>query len=340
MSDPNSPLPYLVIIGLLLMSAFFSCSETAYLNCNRYKIKVWADDGNKRAKLACFILNKFDNATIVILIGNNIVNVACSIITTLIMVNLVGGNESLATILTTIVTTIIVFIFGELLPKNIGKANADKMSVNVSIFICILMIVFLPLSLLFMGIIFLIRKIIKSDKGEKFTDDDFQDIVGKKSEDGEIDEEESELIIAAVDFGDIIVNDVLTKRDKIVAIDKNKCNNKYLLKLFQETSYSRIPVYDGNIDNIIGILHVRTFLKEYWHNNKINALDHLMPCYEVDPKIKLDDMFNGFKEHKTHIAIVKEKGRTVGMITMKDVLEELVNDIDEKGTSDLGGKNE
>ena len=340
MTDPSSPLPYLIIIGLLFLSAFFSGSEAAYLNCNRYKIKVWADDGNKRAKLASFILDKYDNATIAILIGNNVVNVASSIIATLVVVQMVGGNESLGTVITTVVTTIIVFIFGELLPKNIGKANADKIAVNISFIIIFLMIIFLPISLIFMGIIYTIRKIFKKEKGEEFTDDDFQNVVGKKSEDGIIDEEESEIIIAAVDFGDIIVNDVLTKRDKIVALDINKCNNKYLLKFFQESSFSRIPVYRGSIDNIIGILHVRTFLKEYWHNNKIKALDCLMPCYEVDPKIKLDDMFNGFKEHKTHIAIVKEKGKTIGMITMKDVLEELVKDIDEKGTSDLGGKNE
>lgn len=339
MGDPSSPLSYIIIIGLLILSAFFSGSEAAFLNCNRYKIKVWADDGNKRAKAATKILEKFDNTTIVILIGNNVVNVATSIIATLLIVNLVN-NETLGTVLTTIITTIIVFIFGELLPKNIGKANSDRIAINVAIPISILKIILFPIVIIFMGIIKLIRKICNKEKGEEFTDDDFQDVVGKIGEEGVIDEEESEIIIAAVDFGDTIASDVLTKRDDIVALDVNKCNNKYLLKYFQENSYSRIPVYRGSIDNIIGILHIRTYLKEYWHNNRIKATDCLMPCYVVDPKIKLDDMFNGFKVHKTHIAIVKEGNKTIGMITMKDVLEELVDDIDEKGTSDLGGNNE
>lgn len=340
MSDPSSPLPYLVIIGLLILSAFFSGSEAAFLNCNRYKIKVWADDGKKSAKLANIILDKYENATICLLIGNNVVNVSSTVIATLIIVNLVGGNETLGTIITTVVSTIVVFIFGELLPKNIAKANADRFTLLLSYPIIVIMILLLPVSIIFRGIIYLIRKILNKKTEENFTDDDFQNVVDKKSEDGVIDKEESEIIIAAVDFGDTLVSEVLTKRDKIVAIDINKCNNKYLIKLFQETSFSRIPVYDKNIDNIVGILHVRTFLKEFLHNNKIKATDYLLPCYEVDPKIKLDEMFNGFRSHKTHIAIVKEKNKTIGMITMKDVLEELVQDIDEKGTSDLGGNNE
>lgn len=337
--DPYSPLSYIIIVLLILFGAFFSGSEAAFSNCNPYKIKVWADDGNKRAKVASFILEKFDAAIIVILIATNILHVTTSILGTLLAVKLIG-NESIGSLVSTVVITILVFMFGEIIPKNIAKANSDKLAINSSIPIIIFMILLLPLTLVFTLLIYLIRKIIgERHKEENFTEDDFQDIVDKKFHDGEIEEEESDLIIAAVDFTEIVVNDVLTKRDNIVALDINKCTNKYILKYLQEVSYSRIPVFRGSIDNIIGILHARTFLKRYMENPKVNVIDCLLPCYEVDPKITLKQMFNGFKEHKTHIAIVKDKKKTIGMVTMKDVLEELVDNIDEKGTSD-GGNNE
>lgn len=337
--EPSSPLSYLAILGLILLSAFFSASETAFLNCNKYKIKYLAEEGHALAKVCTYLIEKFDYTTIVILIMNNIVNVATSIIATLIIVDIVN-SETLGTILTTIITTIVVFIFGELLPKNFGKAKADSFSMVVSVPLCALMYLLFPLIIIFIGLIALIRKLFIKQVTEEFTDDDFQNAVEKKSEDGMIDEEEGEIIIAAVDFGERTALDVLTKKENIIALNINKLNHKYLLKYLQEIKFSRIPVYEKTIDNIIGILHVRTYLKEYFHNNKVKIVDTLLGVYEVDPKIKLDDLFNGFKLHKTHIAIVKDKDKTVGMITMKDVLEELVDDIDEIGTSDIGGNDE
>lgn len=339
MVDPASPLSYIIIIILITLSAFFSSTESAYINCNKYKIKVWADDGKKRAKLATYLLEKHDNAIIAILIGNNVVNVATSVLATLLFVN-IFESDAIGSLISTIVITILVFIFGEIIPKNIGKVNSDKFVINTAFPLAFIMILFFPITIIFIGLITLINKITKSDNSsEDFTDDDFQNVVDKYGQEDVIKEEESEIIIAAVDFGETIVNDVLTKRENIVALDINKCNSKNLIKTLYTVTYSRIPVYQGSIDNIIGILHVRSYLKEYIKNSKVKITDCLHPCYEVDPKIKLDDMFNGFKEHKTHIAIVKDKNKTIGMITMKDVLEELVEDIDEKNTSDDGGNN-
>lgn len=339
MIDPASPLSYIIILALILLSGIFSATESAFINCNKYRIKVWADDGKTKAKLASYLLEKNDNTIITLLIGNNIVNVATSIYATLLFIKLTG-SDSVGSIVSTIVITILVFIFGEIIPKNIGKLNSDKFIINTAIPLGLIMILFFPITIIFIGLIKLVRKIIKEEKSsEDFTEDDFQNVVDQFGQDDVIEEEESEIIIAAVDFGEMVVSDVLTTRENIVALDIKKCSNKFLLKYLETVAYSRIPVYQGNIDNIIGILHVRSFLKEYCKNPRIKIIDCLHPTYEVNSKIKLDDMFKGFNEKKTHIAIVKEKNKTIGMITMKDVLEELVDDINEKGTSDDGGNN-
>ena len=336
LSDPAGPLPWLVIVCLIMFSAFFSGCEVVYTYSNRYKIKVWADDGKKSAKLAIKILEKIDNTVIAILIGNNIVNIAASILSTVLLVALIGNYGSLVA---TVSLTIIIFIFGEILPKNIARANANKLALILAYPVYFLMIIFTPFIYIFKGIVWLVKKIfrLKESADEVFDDDDFQDVVEKISDEGVIDEEDSEIIIAAVDWGDTVVSEVLTKRSDIVALDIKNCNEKYLREFLVSNTYSRIPVYEGSINNIIGILHVRMYLKELFNKKHVNIKDILLKPYIVSPKIKLDDIFEGFKDHQTHIAIVKEKNKTIGMVTMKDILEELVSDIDEADTSDEEG---
>ncbi len=332
MIDPEGPLSYIIILILLFISAFCSGTESAYNYCNRYKIKVWADDGRKSAKAALHVLNKMDNTIIAILILNNIVNILCSVIATVIAVYLLGDMGS---VVATIAITILVFIFGEFIPKNIAKSNSDKWAIGVSYIMVFLIYVLFPIIYVFNAIVILAKWLfkVKETSDDVFDDDDFQDTVEKISDDGAIDEEESEIIIAAVDWGDTRVSEVLTKKKDIVAINIKDCNEEYLKQFLLNNSYSRIPVYEKNINNIIGILHVRMFLKELFSDDKINIKSILLKPYVVNPRIKLDDIFEGFKEHHTHIAIVKEKGQTIGMVTMKDILEELVSDIDEADTS-------
>lgn len=336
LSDPAGPLSWLVIVGLVFLSAFFSGCEVVYNYANRYKIKIWADDGKKSAKLAIKVIEMIDNTVIAILIGNNIVNIASSILASTLLIALMGPYGS---VVSTICLTIVIFIFGEILPKNIARANANKLALVLSYPIFFLMIVFTPLTLVFKFIVFVVSKMfrLKENTEEVLTEDDFQDIIEKISDDGIIDEDEGEIIIAAIDWGDTLVGEVLTKRSDIVAIDIKNCNEKYINEFIVENSYSRIPVYEGSINNIIGILHVRMYLKELFNNKKVNIKDILLKPYIVSPKIKIDEIFEGFKEHQTHIAIVKEKNRTIGMVTMKDILEELVSNIDEANTSDEEG---
>ena len=330
MVDPAGPLSYLIFVGLLILSAFFSATESALSYCNRHKIKAKADDGSKASKLLVKMFDKFDNTIITILIGNNVVNTCCSILTTFMAVKLLGNQGSLVAI---IITTIIVVLFGEMIPKNIAKGHPEKFSMFAVYPMYFLMILLWPFAKIFNGLIWLIRSLFKKttiEEEESFTEDDFQDVIEKIEEEGVLNEEESDIIQNAVDFGEILVKDVLTKRQDIVAIDVKKCTKAYLKDFLTKCNYSRIPIYDGNIDNIIGVLHVRTYLRSLFFDRRTSATKIMTKPYFVSPQIKLDEIFEGFKQNKTHIAIVKaSNGKTLGMVTMKDVLEELVSDIDE-----------
>lgn len=331
--DPYSPLSYIIIVVLIALYVFFSACEAAFENANYYKIEDWASEGNKRAKMTSFILDSFDLASITIIVAKCLLTVVTIVLGTLLFSNIIN-NYVLASIVSVLSFIIIIYFLGESLPETLVRRNSERIALDLVLPFIVFRFVLYPLTFILGYFVKLTKRILGENKEENLNEDDFQNIVDQKFQDGEIDEEESDLIIAAVDFTEIIVNDVLTKRENIVALDINKCNAKYLLKFFQEQKYSRIPIYKDNIDNILGILHVRTFLMKYIKNNKISIKECLLPCYNVGPKITLMEMLNGFKERKTHIAIVKEKKKTIGMVTMKDVLEELVDNIDEKGTSD------
>lgn len=329
--DPDNPLSYIVIILLILTSAFFAGSETAYASCNRHRMIVLAEDGNKRAKLVLKILDKFDFTIIVNLIVVNICHVLTSVIATLLMVKLLG--EATGSIVATIVTTLVVYMFGDLIPKNIANANSDKWALNTGFILYFFKIILYPIGMLFQLLLFGTKKVFSLEEDEDtFDEEDFQDVIEKVEEEGILDEEESDIIQAAIEFGDKKVKEVLTPRNKIVGINIKNCNQEYLKKIILNNNYSRFPVYKNNIDNIIGVLHVRSYLKEIFLNDKVDINDVLIKPYFVSPSAAIDEIFAGFSEHKTHLAIVTNKGVTIGMVTMKDVLEELITDIDDCDT--------
>ena len=326
----NSIWPYILLIGILLLGAFFSGAETAYSSVNRYRLDVDKDNGSKSAKLALNILDNFDNLIIIVLIGTNLTHILMSVIATVLATSLLGAYGS---IVSTAIITLIVFFFGEMIPKSVAKYNANWYCKVSSYFLKFLTIILWPIAKVFELLVMLVRKIFKQDDEndeEAFTEDDFQDVIEQIEEEGAISEDESDIIQNAVDFGDIKVKEILTKKDNIIALDISNCNPKFLNEFLLETEYSRIPIYDGSIDNIIGILHVRTYLREYFKNNNLNVRNVLKKPYTVSSQETLDDIFEGFKRNKTHIAIIKStRGKTLGMVTMKDVLEELVGEIDE-----------
>lgn len=328
--NSTSVWPYILIIGVLLLGAFFSGAETAYSSVNRYRLDVDKDNGSKSAKLALNILDNFDNLIIIVLIGTNITHILMSVLATILLTSILGAYGS---IVSTAVITLVVFFFGEMIPKSIAKYNANWYCKMSSFFLKFLTIILWPIAQIFEFLVKLVRLIFKQDDDtdeEAFTEDDFQNVIEQIEEEGAISEDESDIIQNAVDFGDIKVKEILTKRNNIVAIDIKNCNPKFLKEFLLESDFSRIPVYDGSIDNIIGILHVRTYLREYFKNNNLNIKSVLKKPYTVSSQETLDDIFEGFQRNKTHIAIIKStRGRTLGMVTMKDVLEELVGEIDE-----------
>lgn len=339
--DPLVPLSYFlssegnifpkigIILFLLLMSAFFSMTETAFTCCNRVKLKVKADEGKRSAKLVVKMLDKHDNFIVTILVGNNIANITVSTVATILAIGIVK-DKGLATIISTAIMTVLVFIFGEIIPKNIAKENSDKVAQIVCYPLWFIMIILYPISFVFMGIIFLVKKIFKDNsKDSSMTEDDFQDFVDNIEETGAINEAESDIIQAAVDFGDITVEKVMTTLENVEMLSASDLSKNKILDILLKTDFSRIPVYQNDKDNIIGILHVRTFLKKAITPSKFTVKSLLKEPFYISKDIELNDMVRLFKEKKSHLAIVKENSKTLGIVTMEDVLEELVGDVHE-----------
>ena len=318
----------ILIILLIFIAAFFSMAETAFSTCNKVRLKIKAEDGNRHAKLAMKVIDNYDKSLVTILIGHNVVNFVASAIATLVFVSFIA-NEGVASVVSTVIMTILVLLFGEIIPKNIAKANADKACLILAYPVRFLMIILYPVSIIFYGITLLIMKIFnKKEEEPEMTEDDLQNIVEAIEEEGVIDEEESDLIQSAIEFDSIIVKEIFTPRRNMYAINIREDRDEIIKTLIEgNVKFSRIPVYDGSIDNIIGILHLRRFLKEYMLDKEIDIKSLLIEPYFVKPNIKLDDMLDGFAQHKTHIAIVMNNNdRVVGMVTMDDVLEELVGE--------------
>ncbi|MFA6662013.1 MAG: hemolysin family protein [Bacilli bacterium] len=335
LTNSANPWTYVFLLFLLLFSAFFAGCETAYADCNRHKLKAYASDGKKGAKMAIKILNLFDTTIITALIIENVTRISMSVIATVILVNLT--NEALGSVLSTIIITLLVFFVGDAIPKNIAKANPDKWAVVCSYFVWFFVIILYPVSIIFRELIKFVKLFIRNKKEEtEFTEDDFQDAVEDIEEKGAINEEESDIIKNAVDFGDILVKDIATKKEDIVGLDIKNCNKDYITNFFTKSKYSRLPVYNGDIDHIVGVIHVRVFLKALFTQKSVNVMSLLTQPYYVSPQLSLDEIFDGFKEHHTHLAFIRDKnGKTLAMVTMEDVLEELVEDIEETNDANV-----
>jgi len=326
------PLSWLIILICIIGHFFFSASETALACCSRFKIQVEADEGKRSSKLIVKVCEKFDRALTTILVGNNIVAVAISSVSTILFYNYLEGTgfSQYASLISSIIMTIIVYVVGDTLPKTIARAIPDTMSRIVIYPIYGLMIVFTPITIIFEGMVKLFEIIFKNKNEEDFTSEDLEKVLEHSEEEGVLDEEQVDIIQSALEFADTTAKDVLTRRNKIFALDINGLDNSKLNSIINKTNYSRIPLYDKELDNYIGVLHVKTYIKEYLINPNINIRDILQEPYVVPNKIMLVDLLEGFKKHHTHLAMVVNKdNHIIGMVTMEDLLEELVEDISE-----------
>ena len=327
------PLSWVIISVCVLAHFFFSAGETALACANRFKMQVEADEGKKSARLVLHVIEKYDRALITVLIGSNIVAIVASAISTILFYNMFatsGLMDETISLISSVIISLLIYIIGDALPKTIARSIPDTVSKIFVYPIYWLMIILFPISFVFEKLTLLIEKIFKVKKDADFDEEDFENVVEKVSDEGILEEEQSDIIQSTLDFADTNVKEVLTPRNRIFALNIKELNKEKLHEIILETNYSRIPVYDTDFDNMIGVLHIKTYLSAYLRNPNISIRRNLQKVYFVSSNIMIDDLFNGFKKHHTHIAIVRDKNKKViGMVTMDDVLEELVEDISE-----------
>ena len=329
-----SPTPYIyigIILILVLFSAFYSATETAFSCINQFKLKAEADDGKKKAIKILKLYENFNETLIMSLIGHNLVNVVLSTLSTvffvLLFVNIL--NDTWISLISTAVMTLITYIFGDMIPKIIARKKPEKVAYAFIDLFLITFYLFFPFVWLLSLVTKLFNKIFRVDNVPLVTEEDFTNVVELIEEKGLIEENESDIITASLDFTDTSVRDVLTKRNKMTVIDLKKLSKEEVNEVILSTNYSRIPVSYGSIDKIIGVLHVKSYIKAYLNNPGMSLVSILQKPYFVSTRVKLDDLMEGFKKHHTHIAIVRKNEKTIGMVTMEDVLEELVGKIAE-----------
>lgn len=315
----------IVIVVCIILSGYFSATETAFTSINRIRLKTKAEAGNKRAKLVLKLSDKYDWVLTTILIGNNIVNILASSLATLVFIQWLG-NPDLASIISTATITVIVLIFGEITPKSLAKEYPDTYASFSAPIINALSYILAPFNFIFSGWQKLMHLIFRHKEDNSITDEELISMVDEAEQEGGINSEESELIRSAIEFNDLEAKDVLIPRVDIAAIDCTADSGE-ISALFAETDYSRLPVYSESVDNIIGVLHEKDFIKHY--KDKDFSLEKVMkPAVFVVPTTKIMAVLQQLQKNKTHMAIVSgEYGETVGLITMEDILEELVGEI-------------
>lgn len=314
-----------VIFFLIMLSAFFSAMETSFSFVNKIRIQHSVENGNKKARNALYVIEHFDNALTAILICNNIVNLGCSSIATVLCLNLFGDIGSA---IATGITTLLVLTFGEVIPKCLAKEHCDSFSIKTAGFLKVLTIVLTPLVFIFLKLKTLALKIAgSSEDAPSVTENELKYIVESIEEEGVLEESESEMVRSALDFDETTAEEILTPRVDVVFINAEDSSEK-IKDIIIENRYSRIPVYENTTDNIIGILHTRDYL-EALASGKVPDLRQLIQePYFVFKSQQLSKILSTFKRTKIHMAIVTDEyGGTLGIVTMEDLLEEIVGDI-------------
>ena len=319
----DSSTSVLIIIFCVLFSGYFSATETAFSSLNRIRVKNLAEKGDKKAKLVLDLLENFDSLLSTILIGNNIVNIACASVATLLFVKLLGEEQGPS--VATIVITIVVLIFGEVTPKSIAKENPEKFAMFAAPFLNVLMIILTPFNFLFIQWKKLISKIFHTENDYSITEEELLTIVEEAEQEGRIDEQESSLIRSAIEFSEQEAIDILTPRIDIVGVPHDATKEE-IAQVFEETNYSRLPVYKESIDHIIGILYQKDF---YNLDDEETSFEHIIrPALFITESKKIGELLQELQNKKSHIAIVlDEYGGTTGIVTLEDILEELVGEI-------------
>ncbi len=314
-----------LIVLLIVCSAFFSAAETSLNSANRIRLKNMADNGSRAAQRTLNILGKYDKALTTILIGNNIVNIACSSIATILAIQLVG--EQYGSLVSTIATTIIVLIFGEVMPKSLAKDFAEPVAMFSSSVIAFLMVIFTPFSAFFILLKNGMSGLFRRKESVSMTEEELKVMIDEIEDEGVLETQESNLVRRALEFDEITVDEIITPRVRITAVEAGESVGEVRRKFLRE-EYSRMPVYERTLDNIIGIITEKEFFKQYEKNGDFTVRSIMQETVYLPQMQKLSEVFRTMQKQKCHMSVVLDQhGGTLGIVTMEDILEELVGEI-------------
>lgn len=332
----DSSLPFMIValVVLVALSAFCSSSETAYSTVNQIRLRQLADDGNKRARTALSILGNYDRTLSTILIGNNIVNIGSASLATVLFT---GFFHESGALVSTVVMTLVVLTFGEILPKSYAKTNSESLTLAFAPYLHAMIVVFHPLSVFF---VWFTGKVSKPAGAPEptVTAEELKYIIDQIEQEGVLDQSESQLVQSALDFEETTVSEILTPRVDLVALPVDATPEEALALVLGER-FSRIPVYEKNVDNIIGVLQSRDLLECKVRGEAIDLRGLLTECLYIPKRLSIAELLSQFKKTKIHIAVVTDDyGGTMGIVTTEDIIEELVGEIwdeDDEVVSDL-----
>lgn len=314
-----------IIVILILLSAFFSASETAFTSANRIRLKNMAEEGSKGAAVALKVMDRYDKCLTTILVGNNIVNIATSSLATILCMQLFG--EQYGSVIATAATTVIVLIFGEITPKTIAKGNAETFCIGIGRILWFLMLILTPISAIFLLIQKGASKLFNRKEEVSVTEQELMHIIDEIEDQGVLEEQESALVRNALEFDETTAEEIMQPRVKVVGIDLYD-SPQQALELFNEQQYTRLPVYEKSLDHIVGVISYRDFTQKYMEGTDFTLNDILLPIIYIPSLMRISEVMKKMQREKEHIAVVVDQyGGTAGILTLEDVLEELVGEI-------------
>ncbi len=318
---------YLVVIVLVACSAYFSASETAFTTVNQIRLKNQADENVRGARKALYIVEHYDKTLATILIGNNLVNIACTTIAAYIFATIIA-NPTISNIANTVIMTLIVLTFGEILPKTIAKSDPHKFVLRTSGLMLVLYKIFTPMSFLFLKLQKAATKKVKPDEDEPtVTENELETIIDTMEEEGVIDKDNAEIMQGVLDLNSRTAYDIMTPRVDVCAINYAE-SVKNIQDVFFNTMFSRLPVYDESIDKIIGVLNQKDFFRAMLSGEKLMVKKIMTEPLFINENMKVDDIIRTMQTSKKHLAVVlDEHGGTSGIVSMEDAIEEMVGEI-------------
>ena len=323
---------YILIVFLLIGSAFFSGTEIAYTSLSKLKVKKEGEKQTPTEKLVSFIYNRYDFSLSTVLVGNNLVNIAATSVATVLAVKLTKSvpiSDATASSIVTVLMTILILIIGEITPKMVARRISEPFAKMAAYPLLILMIAFFPIVLLTTGIVGLLSNIWKKkdDQEVTITEEELENLLDTAEEEGVIDENETELLQSALEFTDLDAGDILTPRIDVVGFEIND-NIDSILTVINDCQFSRYPVYERTVDHVVGILYVKHLLRELTDDKDVSLQDLLLEPVFIPKSMRLHEIMNEFRTHRTHMVVVADEyGGIEGIVTMEDVLEELVGEI-------------